>query len=161
LGTSAFDILPAPLWLSANVDFPTPAGNQVTWTATLGTPPSGPVEYKFQVVDLSTNNTTLLRNYSTSNKVQWTPQTVGRYVIQALERAVGSPAPYDVSASTQPLNVAATPIIIKSFTASTPFPSTTGTPITFTARVQGGMAGPVQYVFWLYSATSGWRNAQP
>jgi len=161
LGTSAFDILPAPLWLSSNVDFPTPPGNQVTWTATLGTPPPAPVQYRFQVVDLSTNNTTLLRDYSTSNKVQWTPQAAGRYMIQALERAVGSPAAYDVSASTAPLEVSATPITIKSFTASAPFPSTTGTPITFTARVQGGLAGPLQYVFWIYSTTNGWRNGQP
>jgi hypothetical protein len=161
LGFGPFDIVQAPLWLTSNVDFPTPPGNQVTFTATLGTPPTGPVEYKFQVVDLGTNTTTLLRDYSSSNKVQWTPPAAGRYALQGLARAVGSPAPFDVSGSTQPLDVSATPVVIKSFTASTAFPSTTGTPITFTVRVQGGMAGPLQYVFWLYSATSGWRNGQP
>jgi hypothetical protein len=161
LGTPAFDIVPAPLWLTSDVDFPTPPGNQVTWTATLGIPPAGPVEYKFQVVDLGTSTTTLLRAYSSSNQVQWTPQTAGRYVIQALERAVGSPAPFDVSGSSQPLDVSTTPIVIKSFTASTGFPSSTGTPITFTVRVQGGLAGPLQYVFWRYSATNGWSNGQP
>jgi hypothetical protein len=161
LGLGPFDIVPSPVWLTSNVDFPTPPGNQVTFTATLGTPPPGPSEYKFQVLDLGTNTTTLLRDYSSSNIVQWTPQAAGRYAIQALARAVGSPAPFDVSGSTQPLDVSTTPIVIKSVTASTAFPSTTGTPITFTARVQGGMAGPIQYVFWLYSATTGWRNGQP
>jgi hypothetical protein len=161
LGTPAFDIAAAPLWLTSNVDFPTPPGNQVTWTATLTTAPLGPVEYKFQVVDLGTNTTTLLRNYSSSNIVQWTPPAAGHYTIQAFERAVGSPAQFDVSGSTQPLDVSATPLVIKSFTASTAFPSTTGTPIKFTARVQGGMAGPIQYVFWVYSVTNGWSNGQP
>jgi hypothetical protein len=161
LDTPAFAILPAPLSLSSNVDFPTPPGNQVTWTATLGTPPASPVEYKFQVVDLTTNSTTLLRNYSSSKQVQWAPQTAGRYAIQGFARAVGSSAAYDVSAITPPIDVTPTPITIKSFTTSTTFPATTGTPITFTLRVQGGMAGPLQYVFWLYSATNGWRNLQP
>jgi hypothetical protein len=161
LGTPAFDINPAPLLLTANVDFPTPPGNQVTWTATLGTPPASPVEYKFQVVDLSTNTATLLRDYSSSNKVQWTPTAAGQYVIQAFERIVGSPAAFDFTASTPALTVSATPLTITSFTASTSFPTTTGTPITFTARVKGGMAGPIQYVFWIYSVQNGWRNGQP
>jgi hypothetical protein len=161
-GTSSFDVVPAPLTLTANVDFPTPPGNQITWTAVLGTPPSVPVEYQFQVVDTSTNKTTVLRSYSPSNQAQWVPAAAGRFIVQGLERQVGSAAPYDLTVSTPPLDVAATPLTITSFSTPTTFPAPTGTPITWTTRVQGGMAGPIQYEFWLYSAATGaWRNAQP
>jgi hypothetical protein len=161
LGTQAFTIQLAPIWLSADVDFPTPPGNQVTWTARLGAPPTAPVEYKFQVTDLSTNTATLLRDYASNNVVQWSQQTAGQFTIQVFERLVGSLSAYDLTTTTAPLTVSATPITITSFTASTGFPSTTGTPITFTARVKGGMSGPIQYEFWHYSATNGWRNGQP
>jgi len=160
-GTYSFDVGPPPLTLTSNVDFPTPPGNQITWTATLGAPGGAAVEYQFQVTNTATNTTTILRNYSPSNQAQWVPLSAGRFIVQALERQVGSPAPYDLIASTPALDVSATPLTITSFSTPTVFPAATGKPITWTARVQGGMAGPIQYQFWLYSTTSGWRNAQP
>jgi hypothetical protein len=160
-GMASFDVVPAPLTLTANVDFPTPPGNQVTWTATLGSPTGAAVEYRFQVVDQSTGATTVFRNYSSSNQAQWTPAAAGRYVVQALERQVGSPNAYDNSASSPVLDVSATPLTITAFSTPTMFPASTGTPIKWTARVRGGMAGPIQYQFWLYSTKNGWRNAQP
>ncbi|HEY7285520.1 MAG TPA: hypothetical protein VH497_08765 [Vicinamibacterales bacterium] len=161
-GTFSFDIVAAPLTLTANVDFPTPAGNQIMWTATLGAPGTAPVEYKFQVVDTSTNTTTVLRNYSPSNQAQWVPANAGRFIVQGLERQVGSAAAYDLIVSTPPLDVKSSPLTITSFTTPTMFPASTGTPITWTARVQGGTAGPIQYSFWRYSAaTSTWTNVQP
>jgi hypothetical protein len=160
-GTFSFDVVPAPLTLTADVDFPTPPGNQITWTAVLGNPPAGAVEYQFQVVDTSTNTTTILRSYSSSNKAQWVPMSAGHFIVQGLERQVGSSAQYDLIASTPTLQVSATPLTITSFSTPTIFPAPTGTPITWTARVQGGMSGPIQYEFWLYSTTRGWLNAQP
>jgi hypothetical protein len=160
-GTFSFDIVPAPLTLSANVDFPAPPGSQITWTAVLGASTAAAVEYQFQVVNTSNNTTTVLRNYSPSNQAQWVPLSAGRFIVQALERQVGSPAQYDLLASTPPLDVAATPLTITSFSTPTTFPAPTGTPITWTTRVQGGMAGPIQYQYFLYSTTTGWRNAQP
>jgi hypothetical protein len=74
---------------------------------------------------------------------------------------VGSTAPYDYLARTSPLDVAVSTLSISSISASTPFPAVTGTPIRFTARVKGGMSGPIQYQFWLYSTTKGWRSLQP
>ena len=159
--TVAFDVVPAPLTLTANVFFPTPPGNQVTFTAILASPTSTATEYSFQVVDLSTNTTTVLRSYSSSNQAQWVPLKMGRFVVRGLERQVGSSAAYDLIASTPPLDVAATPITIKALSTPTIFPAPTGTPITWTVLVQGGMAGPIEYAFWLYSTTNGWRNAQP
>jgi hypothetical protein len=160
-GTYSFDVVPAPLTLTANVDFPTPPGNQITWTATLGSPGTAAVEYQFQVIDTATNTTTVLRNYSSSNQAQWVPLSAGHFVVQSLERQVGSTAPYDLIANTPTLEVSATPLTITSFSTPTIFPASTGTPITWTTRVQGGMAGPIQYQFWLYSTTKGWTNAQP
>ena len=45
--TYSFDVGPPPLTLTSNVDFPTPPGNQITWTATLGAPGAGAVKYRF------------------------------------------------------------------------------------------------------------------
>jgi len=159
-GTNSFDVGPPPLTLTSNADFPTPPGNQITWTATLGAPGTAAVEYKFQVIDTATNTTTVFRNYSSSNQAQWVPLTAGHFIVQALERQVGSTAAYDLIASSPNLDVSATPLTITSFSTPTIFPAFTGMPITWTARVQGGMAGPIQYQFWLYSTTTGWRNAQ-
>jgi hypothetical protein len=161
-GTYSFDVVPAPLTLTANVDFPTPPGNQITWTATLGSPGTAPVEYQFKVINTVNNKATVLQNYSSSNKAQWVPSKAGNFVVQALERQVGSAAPYDLIVSTPTLNVAATPLTITSFSTPTTFPAFTGTPITWTARVQGGMDGPIQYQFLRYSTATGlWLTVQP
>jgi hypothetical protein len=161
-GTASFDIVPAPLSLTANVDFPTPPGNQITWTAVLGNPPSGAVEYQFQVVNTANNTTTVLRNYSASNQAQWVPASAGRFIVQALERQVGSTAQYDLIANTPPLDVQSSALSVTAFSTPAMFPAPTGTPIKWTARVQGGTAGPIQYQFWLYNiGTNTWRNAQP
>jgi hypothetical protein len=160
-GTNAFSVSPAPLTITSNVDFPTPVGNQVTWTAALNVSNPGTPEYRFQVVDLSTNTTTVLRDYSSSNQAQWVPLTSGQFVVQALERQVGSTAAYDLIASTASLTVAATPITIESLSTPATFPAPTGTPIPWTIRIKGGVTGPVEYSFWMYSTTTGWHNLQP
>jgi len=161
-GTASFDIVAAPLTLTANVDFPTPPGNQIMWTATLGSPGTAPVEYQFQVINTANNTTTVLRSYSSSNQAQWVPAAAGRFIVQGLERQVGSTAPYDLIVNTPPLDVLASPLTITSFSTPTAFPASTGTPIKWTARVQGGTSGPIQYSFWRYSAaTAGWLNVQP
>jgi hypothetical protein len=158
--TVSFDVMPAPLTLTANVDFPTPPGSQVAWMATLASPGPAP-QYQFQVINTANNTTTVLRSYSSSNQAQWVPLTTGNFIVQALERQVGSPNPYDLIVNSPTLSVAATPLTITSLTTPTTFPASTGTAIKWTARVKGGMAGPIQYQFWLYSTATGWRNAQP
>ena len=132
------------------------------WTATLGSPGTAPVEYQFQVINTANNTTTVLRSYSSSNQAQWVPAAAGRFIVQGLERQVGSTAPYDLIVNTPPLDVLASPLTITSFSTPTAFPASTGTPIKWTARVQGGTSGPIQYSFWRYSAaTAGWLNVQP
>jgi hypothetical protein len=157
--TPTFAVAPPPLSLAANVDFPTPPGNQVTWTATSGSPGSVPLEYRFRVRLESSSTWTIFRDYATSNKAHWTPQAAGRYVVEGLARQVGTTTV--VSATSSPFDVGASSLTVKALTANRTSPTPTGTAITWTARVQGGTSGPLQYQFWLYSSLTGWRNAQP
>jgi hypothetical protein len=53
------------------------------------------------------------------------------------------------------------PVTVKALYANLSFPAATGTPITWTSRVQGGLDGPLQYAFWLNKLGTGWSNPQP
>jgi hypothetical protein len=159
-GTSAFGVVPQPLQLTSNVDFPTPANNVVTWTATLSTPPATPVEYQFRVMNTLTSTWTTFRSYAQNNEAQWAPDTNGTYVVEAWSRPVGSNTTQHVATS-NPVSVQATALTVPALLVDSTFPAAAGKPITFKARPQGGMSGPLQYAFYLYSATTGWRNAQP
>jgi hypothetical protein len=159
-GTPSFNVVSAPLTLTANVDFPTPPANQVTWTAILGSAVFQPVEYKFQLTNVNTNTTTLLRDYSSSNQVQ-TTLAAGKYVVQVMERQVGSTNQFDLTTSSPAFDVMSSPLTISSFSTAATFPAPTGTPIKWVTRVKGGTAGPIQYAFWLYSTKNGWKNPQP
>jgi hypothetical protein len=160
-GTPSFNVVSAPLTLTANVDFPTPPANQVTWTAILGSQGSAPVEYRFLVTNVNTNTTTVLRDYSSSNQAQWTPLAAGRYTVQVMERRVGSTNQFDLTTTSPAFDVMASTLSISSFSTTTTFPAPTGTPIKWVTRVKGGMTGPIQYAFWLFSSKNGWRNVQP
>ena len=161
LGTPAFAVTSAPFELFADVDFPTPPANQVTWTAQLASAPTVPLEYKFLVMNQSSGTWIVFRDYASSNQAQWTPESVGKYAVEAWVRPVGSTVEYESRAATGFFDVARTPLSITGLFVDTGFPATTGTAITWTARVQGGQSGPIQYQFWLYSATTGWRLMQP
>ncbi len=76
---SSFEVLPAPIRLTANVDFPTPVGNTVTWTAS--TSETASPEYEFRVFDQSASVWSVFRSYATTAQAQWTPQANGTYMI--------------------------------------------------------------------------------
>ena len=160
-GTYSFDVGPPPLTLTANVDFPTPAGNQITWTATLGATGAAAVEYQFQVTDTATNTTTVLRNYSSSNQAQWVPLSAGRFHRAGSRTSGGQPHTCNTSRARRPSTSRQRRSRLPRSQLRRLSRPSTGKPITWTARVQGGMAGPIQYQFWLYSSATGWRNAQP
>jgi hypothetical protein len=161
LGTQAFEILPPALELTANVDFPTPPDNVVTWTASSAAWVTSPLEYQFQVMDQSTGNWIVFRGYEANHRAQWIPGASGNYVIRVWARTVGSAAQYESEVTSATLAVQPTGISVPALYVDTTFPADTGKPITWTARPVGGMSGPLQYQFWLYSSTTGWRNAQP
>jgi hypothetical protein len=161
LGTQAFAVTAAPFQLWADVDFPTPPANQVTWTAQVASAPTVPLEYRFLVWSQNSGAWTAFREYATSNQAQWTPASLGKYAVEAWVRPVGSTAQFESRATTDIFDVARTALSMTGLFVDTAFPAPTGSPITWTARVQGGMSGPIQYQFWLYSENTGWRIAQP
>jgi Chitobiase/beta-hexosaminidase C-terminal domain/Glucodextranase, domain B/Bacterial Ig-like domain (group 2) len=156
--TPSFDVSPPPIAMTASVDFPTPPGNTVTWTASTSVVTTP--EYEFRVLDQSTSTWSVFRAYGTSGQAQWTPQTAGNYVVQVRARTVGTSVDYDKAVSTPTLNVSAsTALTVTSFGTATAFPAATGTPITWTARAKGGSAGPLEYTFWRVLGQT-WTNVQ-
>jgi hypothetical protein len=159
-GTGAFDVMSVPMELKADVDFPTPPGNPVTWTARVAGSETTPLEYKFWAFDPVTSKWAMLRDYAPSNTAVWVPAGAGKYAIQAWARRQGSSVNYESWIGSGLIDVMAAPLQITRLDADTNFPAVTGTPITWTARVKGGTTGPLQYQFWLYSS-KGWAVAQP
>lgn len=160
LGTPMFSVTVPTFDLSADVDFPTPPGNEVTWTATVATTTS-PLEYRFLVKEQNSSTWTVFREYATSNIAQWTPTANGSYAIQGWARRVGSTAQYEYTGTTDYFAVLQSPLTVTGLTSDVPSPASTGTPIKWTARVMGGLSGPIQYQFSLYSPTTGWNVVQP
>ncbi len=161
LGTETFAVTVLPFQISADVDFPTPPGNQVTWTAQVAATSTSPLEYRFLVTTQDSSVWTVLREYATSNVALWTPAAIGTYAIQAWARRVGSTAQYEYIDTTDFFSVSQTPLSVTALTTDVSSPAIAGTKVTWTARVKGGMAGPIQYQFWLYSSSTGWKLAQP
>jgi hypothetical protein len=161
LGTPAFSVTVLPFELSADVDFPTPPGNEVTWTATVDAASTTALEYRFLVNQQPSPNWTVFREYATSNVAVWTPTANGFYAIQGWARAVGSTAQYEYTGTTNYFTVSQSPLTITGLTSDVPSPASTGTAIKWTARVMGGLSGPIQYQFSLYSPTTGWSVVQP
>src|SRR6266542_308178 len=160
LGTDAFSVNSESMTIKSDSDFPTPPGNPVTWTATVSGAGTIPLEYKFWVVDPASDWTTF-RDWNASNVAVWTPNATGTYAVQAWARKVGNAVSYDTWVGTDYLTVSRTTPSITALSADRPFPSRTGTPVTWTVRSRGGTAGPLQYQFWMYSTQTGWTIVQP
>jgi hypothetical protein len=160
VATTAFDVVPTPVQLTADVDFPTPPGNPVHWTATVAGSSSVQLEYKFYVLNQATGVWTMVRDYATSNQLTWTPTSTASYVLQAWVRRAGSTVAYDVYGQSPPVSVSRSPLQV-TMRADKPLPVSTGTTITWTARPKGGNTGPIQYQFVRYSAASGWAIVKP
>jgi hypothetical protein len=161
VSTPSFSVNAAAMQITSSVDFPTPPGNTVTWTASAaGAPAGSTLEYRFYVQ--GTNGAwTLLRDYSTSNTATWTPSATGTYALQVWVRRVGQTVSYEQYGSVSNIVVSRTTLSVSSLTASPTLPVNTGTPITWTARVKGGTQGPIQYQFWRYSPSGTWTLVQP
>ena len=162
LGTESFAVTVLPFELSADVDFPTPPGNQVTWTAKVAAAMTNTLEYKFLVREQGSTDWTVFRDYATSNVAQWTPAVAGTYTIQGWARRVGSTAANEYTGTTDAFPVSQAALSVTDLTSDVPSPASTGTTIKWTARVMGGAStGPIQYQFWLYSVATGWKLVQP
>jgi len=151
LGTPQFDVMSSPMEISADVDFPTPPNNPVTWTAKVAGSTSTALEYKFWVQDLRTGAWTVMRDYNPSPQAVWVPAAAGQYGVQAWARRAGTSAAYDTWAGSTMIDVKSSTLQVTRLDADTDFPVQTGTTIKWTARIKGGTAGPIQYEFWLFS----------
>jgi hypothetical protein len=159
IGTELFNVNSAPVKLTADVDFPTPPGQPVRWTAEIaGAPGAGvTLEYRFVLLNQDTGTWSIIREWGANNSVVWTPSATGNFVLQVWARRVGSTATYEVWGSTPALRVARTALEISRIDADKALPAMTGSAITWKARIKGGTAGPVQYQFVRYSVKRGWE----
>lgn len=160
LSTPTFAVVGEALEVKASVDFPTPPGNEVTWTA--HAPFTGvTLEYKFLVANETDQVFNVFRDYAAGNAAQWIAPAIGRYAVRVLARQVGSSAASEYTGTTAYFDVSQSALSVSALTTDTSSPSTTGTAITWTARAKGGASGPLQYQFWIYSANTGWILGQP
>jgi hypothetical protein len=131
----------------------------VRWTATVAGAGTTPLEYQFWGFNPATG-WSVIRSYSSSNEVVWTPNMLGQHAIQVWVRRVGSSVQYDLYQSSGMVDVSRTPATV-SVRANRAYPLEAGTAITWTARARGGTQGPLQYQFWMLSPTRGWVIVQP
>jgi len=159
--TEAFAVNTLPLQLSANTDFPVPPSQPVTWSAAFsGGSTSTPLEYRFWAFNAATGSWAVIQDYSSTATTTWVPATTGQYSFQVWVRRVGSTAAYDIYAAAGPVTVSRGPVTVTSLTSDRTCPCDAGDPMTWTARANGGTAGPLEYTFWRFREGSGWSQVQ-
>nr|MBP7572242.1 hypothetical protein [Acidobacteriota bacterium] len=132
-------------WLASDGGVRTEVGVPVTLSASANGA-SGRVEYKFWILSERTGRWTVIRDYGTSPRANWTPAEPGAYHAQVWVRQTGRDAAYDDWQSLGPFTVAAVEVASLTPDAASPVPP--GTPVTWTAVAQGRAA--LEYQFWLY-----------
>jgi hypothetical protein len=163
---------PAPLTLTSltpNLPAPQSVGTPITFTAAVSNG-TAPHQFKWWVFD---NNTwTVMQTWTTSNTWTWTPTSAGGSIRVAVwVRNAGSTADaYDNAASNGSIPYAIngggqqpSPLSITSLTANRTSPQPLGSPITFTAAVNGGTS-PQQFKWMLSDGTTtsvvqGWSTS--
>jgi hypothetical protein len=161
VGTDPFDVNALPVELKASREFPTPPGQPVTWTASVVGSAGAGLEYRFISLNHATGVWSVIREYGTSNQATWTPSAVGDFTVQVWIRRVGATTTYDMWAPSGTVTIARSTLQVTRLDVNQALPAATGTPITWTAHVKGGEAGPTQYQFVRYSAKSGWQVVRP
>jgi hypothetical protein len=157
LGTGMFEITRASVQIVSNVTFPAAPGTSVTWTASVSDT-SSPVEYAFWVYNQGTGTWTNPQTYGSGSTFTWTP-AAGRYAVQVWVRRSGTTAKYDAWRGTDILTVAPSAAKVLSLNTTSTLPATSGNSMTWTAMATGGIAGPLQYEFWVFDGTS-WQIGQ-
>ena len=121
---------------------------------------AGTFQYKFWVYTAETNAWTLLRDYSTTKSVVWTPTLPGTYAVRVWVRTLGSSADFEASLSSGNFSIVSQLPTLLSVTADHVSPLYPNVPVTWTAHVRGG-TGPLEYQFWrLDPATNTWTSVQ-
>jgi hypothetical protein len=130
------------------------------WTMTVpgGTPP---LSYQFWV-NRGGVGWVLARDYQTTNTFTYLPPGAEHYGVIGFVRQAGSTAGFDAWTSREfDIVDGGGPARLISLTADLPFPAPAGSIVAWTARGTGGLSGPLQYRFVLYSQrTNTWTVAR-
>ena len=161
--TGALDVAaPAPVTMTqfgASPSLPAQAGATVIWQAS-ASGGVGPLQYQFWLLEPGTG-WRVLRTWSATSTVSWTPTRGGSYTVQVWVRSAGSTAAYEDWRGIS-FNVANAPLAVVDVSASRSLPATPGSSITWTPSITGGDGSPLEYQFWRYSAaTATWTEVQP
>lgn len=129
----------------------------VSFSAT-GAGGSGPLEYKFWLLNLGTGTWSLVRDWSTSTKAAWDPNgTPGLFLVQAWVRTVNSGVTYEDWRNTDLFSVTTSTGL--TLTADRSLSTLRqGDMVTFTATVSGG-TGPWEYEFFTFDGVNWVRQA--
>ena len=74
--------------------FPASVGTPITWSAAASGGHTTGLEYRFMLLNTATG-WSVLREYSTSRSVVWTPSQAGTYALQVWVRSVGASEAYE------------------------------------------------------------------
>jgi hypothetical protein len=113
---------------------------------------TGPHEYQFRRYDSSTGKWSILRDYSTTGTVPWTPSATGSHMITVYARSAGSAAQYEAKKTMFFDIVDSPPVTGVELLSDRPSPFYISSPpgtVNFTAFPSGG-SGNYEYQFWLY-----------
>ncbi|MBY0496927.1 MAG: hypothetical protein K2Y23_22180 [Cyanobacteria bacterium] len=135
--------------ITSNLASPQPANTPITFSAT-PTGGTAPVAYKWSIYDGATWR--VAANWSTSNQLTWTPRSYGSgYQIRVWARSSGNSADAPEAEQTVSYLIAGSGIANSiSIAADRTAPQPAGTPIVWTATVDGGQA-PLQYKWWFWN----------
>jgi phosphatidylserine/phosphatidylglycerophosphate/cardiolipin synthase-like enzyme len=125
------------------------AGTPITFTAN-ATGGTAPRQFKWWLFDGTAWR--ILRNWSSSGSLAWTPPRAGAYRVGAWVRSAGVTA--DAPQANAGINVTAiTPFRMLGVTPTGTDPHPAGTAITFTAAAAGGSGRP-EFKWWLFNGSS-------
>jgi hypothetical protein len=141
---------------TANKTFPQPVNTLVTFTAAV----AGGISPQYQFWKYNNGSGwSMAQDYSGTNTFTYYPEA-GTNAVQVWVRNGGSSNNYDTYASSGYFTITGvSPLVVSSLTANKTFPQPLNTQVTFTAATTGGV-GPLQYMFWTYNTSTGWKITQ-
>ncbi len=142
---------------------PQPLGTTITMTAG-GTGGLAPYAFKFLATTNNWATYSILRDWSTTSTVAWTPLTSGSYQVGVWARSSWDSADAPEGAAAIPFSIYLPPMTGVTLSSNRTPPQTTGTPVLFTAAGSGGVA-PYSFEFlvsadnWAtFSIAQGWST---
>jgi len=146
--------------LTSNVASPQDLGTAVTFTAS-GSGGVAPRQFKF-FVQPSGGAAQIVQNWSTATTYAWTPAAAGNYTVTVWARSAGvtvdaAQASAQMAYVVNPAGIE--PVTSTTLTSNIMSPQTAGTPITFRANGNGGVA-PRQFKFFVQPSGGAAQVAQ-